>query len=365
MSYKIIKKDLLIIGSYSKGYQRNKVMLNAFNGLFNISEINIIKGGVKKYLFFLKEVFLNCKNKDYIFLMNELSYRPVFFLFFVKFFFRKKIIFDCFVSIYDTYIYDRKLVKKYSFKSLYYYLSDYFACQLADIIIFDTFEHKKYFVKLFKIRKSQDKIVLPVSLDIEHIDNIKTDNNFYDNLGEKKFNILFYGYYIPLQGVKYIAEAAKILKKNSNLRFILIGSGQQKKEIEEFCKKFNLNNLIFISRIDYKDLIARIKGADACLGIFGNTDKAKRVIPNKVLDCMACNKIVITGRNKEMERYFKDKQDIVFCNMADSKDLAKKVEFVYNNYKDLKYIEKNAVEKIKKNFSKESLGYLIKESIKI
>ncbi|MEA1962722.1 MAG: hypothetical protein U9M94_00610, partial [Patescibacteria group bacterium] len=80
-------KKILVIGSYDKNYPRNKVLLKAFDDLFNIFEINICKGGIKKYFVFLKKAFYGCRDKNYIFLMNELSFRPAFFLFFIKIFF--------------------------------------------------------------------------------------------------------------------------------------------------------------------------------------------------------------------------------------------------------------------------------------
>ncbi len=48
------------------------------------------------------------------------------------------------------------------------------------------------------------------------------------------FNVLFWGNYIPLQGIKYIILAAKELEKHSDICFTLIGKGQDYNNIYNF-----------------------------------------------------------------------------------------------------------------------------------
>lgn len=349
-----VKKKVLIIGSYNNNYQRNKVLISIFNSQFDTKEININPKGLKKYFDFLKLIIKHGRKQDYIFLIQPAHKFAFELLFFKLFFSKKKVILDAFTSIYDSFVFDRKLVAKYSIKAIYYYTLDYLLCYIADIIVFDTIEHEKYFADKFKIKKNKHKYILPVSVDLDFYHNIKKSDNL-NIFPIDKFNILFYGYYIPLQGIEYIIKAANILAKEKNIRFILIGSGQTRQEINKICKELELNNICFFDRIPFEDLISYIKAADLCLGIFGKTDKAKRVIPNKVLDYMACNKIVISGRSEVMEEFFEDNHDIVYSDMADAEDLAKKILFVYNNHLSLEYIGSNAKSKISKHFSKESL----------
>ena len=352
------KNKMLIIGSFKEDYPRNKVLFSALKENF---EVNIIKVEEGKYFSFLRNIFSYGPKHQSIFIVYP-AQKYILILMLYRIFYSTRIIFDAFISFYDTYVFDKKLANKFSLKGLYYYLLDYLACRFSHILIFDTEAHCDYFKKTFNCNLQKKGIILPVSLDLELIDSIKADSSPYDKKGEV-FKILFYGYYIPLQGVEYIIKAADILRGNKDIKFILIGSGQTYKEMKSLKEKLRLENIEFIARLDYPTLLRYIKKAHVCLGIFGNSDKAKRVIPNKVLDYLACSKIVITGNNSEMEKHFEDKKDIIYCDMASEKDLADKIMDVYDNYENHKKIGESGRIKVEKNFSKESLAKKIKESL--
>ncbi len=351
-----MNQKILIIGNYADFYSRNYIIINALKEKFRVDEVCLWREKNKKWEFF-KELW-RAKNKyDYILVLKE-GQRFSFLLFLYKLFFKSQIIFDAFISFYDTYVFDRKIVKRGSVKSIYLYFLDWLSCRVADILIFDTVEHQKYFNKTFRF-KNKKEIILPVPIDLALIEKIapkKREARYQD-----KFIVFFYGYYIPLQGVEYIVEAANLLKKEKNIFFFLLGSGQTRKKIEEKYKENPSNNLRFLNRVDYEELISYIKMADLNLGIFGNTNKAKRVIPNKVLEAMGVGKLVLSGRNKAMEKYFKDREDILYCNMADAQDLAKKIKYVYNNYENLKNIGKNSKRKIEKYFSEKAISSIVEK----
>ena len=56
-------------------------------------------------------------------------------------------------------------------------------------------------------------------------------------------------------------------------------------------------NIFFEEKIEYTKLASRIKKADLLLGIFGNSNKAGNVIPNKVFQSLASGKTVITRKS--------------------------------------------------------------------
>lgn len=155
----------------------------------------------------------------------------------------------------------------------------------------------------------------------------------------KKLLILFWGNFIPLQGIQYIIQAAKTLENHLDIQFTIIGGGQMSKDISCLVEKLKVNNIRFVDRVNIKKLPQYIENADICLGIFGNTGKATRVIPNKVYEAIAMGKPVISGDTPAIRELFTDRSNILLCRMADSGDLAEKILELKN---DLELREKIA-----------------------
>jgi glycosyltransferase involved in cell wall biosynthesis len=72
-------------------------------------------------------------------------------------------------------------------------------------------------------------------------------------------------------------------------------------------------------------LAETIRGADVCLGIFGETGKAARVVPNKVYEAMASARPVITGDSPAAREFLRDGVDCLLCRRGDPAALAEAI----------------------------------------
>ena len=180
------------------------------------------------------------------------------------------------------------------------------------------------------------------------------------NLGTK-FLVVFWGSFIPLQGIQYIVRAAKILEKYSNIQFSIIGKGQTYSDVNCLAKKLDLINIEFLGRLPNKEIPDYIARADVCLGIFGDTEKTQRVIPNKVYEAIAMKKPVITADTPAARELFADGKNILFCKIANPQDLAKKILKVRNNPSLREKVAENAYQLFNKKGTSRVLGKKLKD----
>lgn len=238
---------------------------------------------------------------------------------------RIPLVFDAFVSLYDTYVFDRKQISLFSIRAKIYYFIDKLSCRLADIILLDTNCSVEYFNTKLGVEKTKLKRVFVGS----------DDSVFYPRPTEKRNDrilVVFWGSYIPLHGLEYIIKAAKLLEDVTYLRFILFGRGQNLHKIKQLAIKLKVTNVKFHDIwIPYSKFPNYIKDADICLGIFGTTGKARRVIPNKVYEALAMQKAVITGNSPAVKEILKHEVHCVLCKLGNSNDLAKCITLLANN----------------------------------
>lgn len=208
---------------------------------------------------------------------------------------RVPICWDVFISLYDTVAVDRKIVGKKSIASNLLYALEWMASKASNQIFLDTKAHAEYFERLYRLPSNGVKTVFVGA----ETDTFKKKTSILKL--NNKFNILFYGQYIPLHGIDTIVHAAKIMEDaGENICWIFIGKGQERTKIDRLINELCVKSIQLIPWVPYEQLVEYINVADISLGIFGDSGKALRVIPNKVFQIIACRKPLITGDTPAM-----------------------------------------------------------------
>lgn len=340
-------------GIYKPDYSRNRVLIKGLkeNGV-KVIECNTGLKGISKYFDLIKK-HQKIRGKYDAMVVGFPGYQAVIL---ARFLTRKPIIFDAFFSLYDAMVLDRKTVKPRSFKAWYFWLLDWLSCSLADHVLLDTNVQIDFFNKIFNIKKEKfSRIFLGASDDIFYPKTINNKNDI--------FTVLFYGSSLPLQGVPYIIKAAKLLERSS-IEFKLIGKeGKEKSKLIELAKKIKVNNINFIGFLPEDSLLQAIAEADLCLGMFGDTDRAKRVICNKIYECAAMRKSIITADTPAIREFF-DKEDLYLVKISDAESLARGILELKNNANLCKKIANNGYNKFVKHGVPKVLGLELKKIIK-
>ena len=138
-----------------------------------------------------------------------------------------------------------------------------------------------------------------------------------------EFTVLYHGAYIPLHGMEYIVEAAR-MTQGTGIHWNLLGWGAYKAATEELAK--GISNITFLDKVPYEKVPEVIYSADVVLGVFGTTEKASRVIGNKIFEAMGCARPVINEFCTGYPPEAKDCKAIKFVPPGDAAAIVKAVE---------------------------------------
>ena len=229
---------------------------------------------------------------------------------------RRLLVLVSFISLYDTIVLDRERVDQRSWKAKLLYGLDRLAFRCADVVLVDTDEVADYFAQIFSLD--------PGKFHRSMVGNI------FDRFAptathaalQTPLNILFFGTYVPLHGIEHIVEAADLLGEEE-FEFTLIGRGQLYESVRREAEKRQLKSVHFIDEwITTEGLVERMRSADVCLGIFGTTPKASRVIPYKVFGALALRRPVITRDSPAAREILVDGESALLCEAGSGASLA-------------------------------------------
>lgn len=235
---------------------------------------------------------------------------------------RKTLVFDAFISAYDTLVVDRKKIHRWNPLAWFIWCIDAIDCRLADEVLIDTKAHKDYFCRTFRLHPAHITVVY-----LEAPTDLFRRDPHHKRVRSHTCEVLFYGSYIPLQGIETILKAAAILQDtHAAVHFTLVGSGQTYGEMRVKATEWKLNNVTFKPFAPLEKIPQIIHDADITLGIFGTGDKTQRVIPHKVIECLACGATVITADTPAMRERHRDGENGVHLVPAgDAHALAGKI----------------------------------------
>ncbi len=234
------------------------------------------------------------------------------------------VLFDPLVTLTDTLIDDRQRVDAAGLKATVIRQIDRIALRSSDAVLTDTDENGDYLARIFGVPPERVHVV-PVGADETVFKSVTMSSRPNRDTFDAALNVLFYGNMIPLQGVETIVRAAKLLDCRE-YHFTIIGSGQTLPEVQALARKLGVKNVEFVPPVPYAELPRRIAEADVVLGIFGGSDKASRVVPNKVYQSMAMGAAIVTRDSPSARRLLRHGESALLVPPADPQALATAIE---------------------------------------
>lgn len=205
---------------------------------------------------------------------------------------RQKIVFDAFIPLYDTVVNDRGMLNQAGLPARLIWHVERLALRLADLIVVDTDPHAHYFAMAYGL-PSEKFVTILVGAEATFWEarNGKPERGVAADIPSPY--VLFYGQLIPLHGMRTILKAIELCASH-DIHWLIVGKGQEEAIVRDFADHHVGQNMTWLPWVEYAELPTVIRNASVCLGIFGASDKAGRVIPNKMFQILAAGSSIIT-----------------------------------------------------------------------
>lgn len=226
----------------------------------------------------------------------------------------KPIVFDMYITTYDTMVFDREKAAPGSLKAHIYGLSDWLSYKAASLSILDSHHVIGHFGRVIHTETSKfRRLFLAVDDAVIRPGSAREPDG--------RFLVHFHGEYIPFHGVRHILKAAKLLE-DQNVSFQIVGKGITYDEDMRLARELDLKNVSFHAPVPYAELARFMARADVCLGIFGDNARADLVLTNKVIEAIGVGKPLITRRNAPVQELLQHEESVYLVDPANPQALA-------------------------------------------
>jgi glycosyltransferase involved in cell wall biosynthesis len=251
----------------------------------------------------------------------------------------RPIVFNPLVSLADTFVSDRGRFRAGSLPARLLAAIDRRALRAADLVVADTQANATFLAELAGLPPERVAVCLVGAEERVFQPGWRPDD---------PPTVVFVGKLIPLHGLETILEAARLVPE---LRLRVIGSGQLDRLLES-----RPANVEWVRWAEYGRLSSELRRAACALGIFGTSDKARRVIPNKAFQTLACGVPLVTADTPAARELLIDGESALLVPPGDPEPLAEALRRVTTDPALAQRMAKGGLAAYRRHASEDVLG---------
>ena len=251
----------------------------------------------------------------------------------------RPVVFNPLVSLSDTFVGDRGRFAHGSVAARALEAIDRHALRAADLVVADTDENASFLARLAGLPRERVATCFVGAEERVFRPGWKRD---------EPFTCLFVGKLIPLHGLETILAAARAAPE---IRFRIVGSGQLDSVLET-----RPANVEWVRWVEYEELAGELHRAGCALGVFGTSDKARRVIPNKAFQALACGTPLVTGDTPAARELLVDEESALLVPPGDPEALAAAARRIARDPDLARRLSSGGLEAYRARASEEVLG---------
>jgi glycosyltransferase involved in cell wall biosynthesis len=251
----------------------------------------------------------------------------------------RPLVFNPLVSLVDTLVSERGRFRAGSLPARLLAAVDRRALRAADLVVADTEANAAFLAGLSRLPRDRFAVCFVGAED-------RVFAPGWDP--EEPYTAVFVGKLIPLHGLETILEAARLAPE---LRLRIIGSGQLQPLLDT-----RPANVEWVPWVEYERLAPELHRAGCALGIFGTSDKARRVIPNKAYQALACGVPLVTADTPAARELLVDGESALLVPPGDAHALAEALRRVARDPALARRLADGGLETYRRRADEDALG---------
>ena len=218
---------------------------------------------------------------------------------------RRPLCWDILMSIYLVAV-ERKLDRFSTFTVEMLRRIERLACRLPDLLVLDSPVYLRWFCETHQLSPERFCVV-PLGTNHDVVETPVIPSN------QDIFRVVYFGSFLPSHGVDKMIAAAAEFAGDPAVQFEMIGTGPELDRVRDQAEKMGLSNVIFPGFLDPQTFADHIASADVALGVFGDTAQSMMTVQNKIYECLAMGKALITGESPLILDTFEHGRHMFIC----------------------------------------------------
>jgi len=202
--------------------------------------------------------------------------------------------------------------------------------------------------------------MIPNAADLELFSPAVDGREFRTRLGVNgQFVCSYFGTMGEANDLNPVVEAARLLRDRGEkgIVFVLHGAGKRRAELEGFCRRHALTNVVFSDPIPDKQAIAHLAAAsDACMTIYKNVPILYTCSPNKLFDTFAAGRAAIVNSPGWLKDLVEQNEAGLYVRPDDADHLSERVVFLRDHPELVEKYGRNARRLAEESFDRNKLA---------
>jgi glycosyltransferase involved in cell wall biosynthesis len=184
---------------------------------------------------------------------------------------------------------------------------------------------------LLRVGVEDEKIVVnPNGVDVERFQPHIGGERVREELGIERDETLvgFVGTFGPWHGVLALAEAIKLLPRQARVRFLLVGSGALRTEVERILREGGVEQRVMMTgAIEHERVPALLDACDVLTSPHVPLEDGSEFFgsPTKLFEYMAMGKSIVASRLGQISEVLKDEETALLVEPGDAHELSEAI----------------------------------------